>query len=69
MGSERSADRKPYQVYVAYTMPLVFRIWHNIPPVVIFSLFQLTKSPVLELLYKVVLSVCFCISFLFSYVI
>ena len=34
-----------------------------------FSLFQITKSPVLEFICKVFLSVCYCISFLFSYVI
>ena len=36
-----------------------------------FSLFQITKSPVLEFICKAFLSVCFCISFLFffSYVI
>ena len=30
-----------------------------------FSLFQITKSPVLEFICKVFLSACFCISFLF----
>ena len=34
-----------------------------------FSLFQITKYPVLELICTVFLSVCYCISFLFSYVI
>ena len=35
-----------------------------------FTLFQITKSPVLEFICKVFLSVCFCIYFfLFSYVI
>ena len=32
-----------------------------------FSLFQITKSPVLEFICKVFLSVCFCISFLFFF--
>ena len=32
-----------------------------------FSLFQITKSPVLEFICKVFLSVCYCISFLFFF--
>ena len=32
-----------------------------------FTLFQITKSPVLEFICKVFLSVCFCISFLFFF--
>ena len=33
----------------------------------VFSLCQITKSPVLEFICKVFLSVCYCISFLFFF--